>query len=424
MLSPLMVSPEVVNFVTARVDTGWSEARGGGSLGVERRDGFDKTRDRESVTNAARLANEVQPATLAGQGDGKLHERRDAGAVDLRDVAEVDDHLFGTFLNELLGEVVQVLAGIANREAAMDLQVVDAAGFARRNFQRWMERHEIPLSSTSTAADPVERQRRWYLHYTMKDMENKSTAARRHPWSVTTKEARAIQESLRKEWEGKDRLEKINTVAGLDAAFVLTGSQALKKSNRWNRFREANRAIGCVVVYRFPEMKEVERTYAIVPLEFPYIPGLLSFREVPALLAALGKLKELPDLFLCDGQGYAHPRRFGLACHLGVLLDRPSIGCAKSILIGEHGALGQKTGSWAALTDPHVEGERIGAVVRTREGVRPVDVSVGHRVSLETAIRLTLQVADGFRIPRPTRDADHFASAIKRKLLTGVLSEK
>ena len=258
----------------------------------------------------------------------------------------------------------------------------------------------------------------------MKDMENKSIAARRHPWNVTTEEARAIQQNLRKEWEGKDRFGKIKTVAGLDAAFVLTGSQALKKTNRWNRLREANRAIGCVVVYRFPEMEELARDFAIVPLEFPYIPGLLSFREVPALLAALGKLRELPDLLFCDGQGYAHPRRFGLACHLGVLLDRPAIGCAKSILIGKHGSLTKKARSWTELVDDEAGGERIGAVVRTRDGVRPVYVSAGHRVSLETAIRLTLEVTDGFRIPRPTRDADHFASATKRKLLRGELSEK
>jgi deoxyribonuclease V len=259
----------------------------------------------------------------------------------------------------------------------------------------------------------------------MKGMENKSIQARGHPFDVSPKEARAIQEKLREEWEGTDRLGKIRTVAGLDAAFVLTGSQALgKKGNPWNRLREANRAIGCVVVYQFPEMMEVAREFAIVPLEFPYVPGLLSFREIPALLAALSKWKALPDLLFCDGQGYAHPRRLGLASHLGVLLDRPTIGCAKSILIGTHGALREKAGGWAELVDEQAGGERIGAVVRTRDGVRPVYVSQGHRVSLATAIRLTLDVADGYRIPRPTREADHFASEVKRKLLGGELSEK
>jgi deoxyribonuclease V len=262
-------------------------------------------------------------------------------------------------------------------------------------------------------------------HYTMKSMKNKfKTSGPRHPWNVSTEEARAIQERLRGEWEGEDRLGEIRTVAGLDAAFVVTGSQALKNLSRWKRLREANRAIGCVVVYRYPAMEEVERAYAILPLGFPYIPGLLSFREVPVLLAALKKLRKLPDLLFCDGQGYAHPRRFGLACHLGVLLDRPSIGCAKSILIGKHAALGAKAGSWTELVDEGARGETIGAAVRTRDGVRPVYVSQGNRISLLTAIRLTLEVADGFRIPRPTREADHFAGELKRKLLRGEVSEK
>jgi deoxyribonuclease V len=249
----------------------------------------------------------------------------------------------------------------------------------------------------------------------MKDMENKSQAAQRHPWRVTTAEAREIQQKMRELWESQDRLGPIRTVAGLDAAFVLTGSQALEKVNRWKQMEEANRAIGCAVVFRYPEMTELERAFAIVPLEFPYVPGLLSFREVPALLAALEKLREMPDLLFCDGQGYAHPRRLGLASHLGVWLDRPTIGCAKSILIGEHGPLKQAKGSWTELVDKSTE-ERIGAAVRTRAGVRPVYVSQGTRVSLETAIRLTLEVSDGYRIPRPTREADHFAGEIKRKL--------
>lgn len=263
------------------------------------------------------------------------------------------------------------------------------------------------------------------MHYTMKRMKSKSLAAREHRWNISTEEARAIQERLRKEWMGEDRFGEIRTVAGLDAAFILSGSQALtKKPRRWGRLRNANQAIGCVVVYQFPELEELARAFAIVPLEFPYIPGLLSFREVPALLAALKKLKELPDLLFCDGQGYAHPRRFGLACHLGVLLDRPTIGCAKSILIGRHGNLSEKAGSWTDLVDETKDGERIGAVMRTRTAVRPVYVSQGHRVTLESAIRLTLAVTDGFRIPKPTREADHFASEIKRKHIRGQLSEK
>ena len=248
---------------------------------------------------------------------------------------------------------------------------------------------------------------------------------RHHRWDVAPAEARKIQEELRTHWKSEDALGPIRTVAGLDASFILTGSQALRKpAGRWNRLREANRAIGCVVMYRFPEMEELERAYAILPLEFPYVPGLLSFREIPVLLAALRKLQTSPDLLFCDAHGYAHPRRLGLASHLGVVLDLPSVGCAKSLLIGAHKALPQKAGSWVPLIDEKTEGERIGAVLRTRDGVRPIYVSQGHRVSLETAVRLVLAVTDGYRIPRPTRDADHFASEIKRKILAGQVSEK
>jgi len=236
-----------------------------------------------------------------------------------------------------------------------------------------------------------------------------------HQWNVAPAEAREIQERLRARWKGDDRLGDIRTVAGLDAAFVLAGSQSLKKRSQWTTLREANRAIGGVVVFLFPEMVEIERAFAVAPLRFPYVPGLLSFREIPVLLAALAKLKRMPDLLFCDGQGYAHPRRMGLATHLGILLDRPAIGCAKSILIGTHADLAEKAGSWAALTDDKAGGERIGAAVRTRDGVKPVYISQGHRVSLESAIRLTLAVSDGVRIPRPTRAADQFVSEVKRR---------
>jgi deoxyribonuclease V len=247
----------------------------------------------------------------------------------------------------------------------------------------------------------------------------------KHRWDVAPAEARKIQEELRSQWKGEDAFGEIRTVAGLDASFLLTESQALKKSpTRWNRLRNANRAIGCVVMYRFPEMEELERGYAILPLEFPYVPGLLSFREIPVLLAALRKLTVMPDLSFCDAQGYAHPRRMGLASHLGVVLNLPTIGCAKSLLIGSHKPLPQKAGSWTPLLDEKAGGERIGEVLRTRTGVNPIYVSQGHRVSLETSIRLTLAVTDGFRIPRPTRDADRFAGEIKRKILAGQASEK
>ncbi len=244
--------------------------------------------------------------------------------------------------------------------------------------------------------------------------------AKLHKWNVTPAEGREIQEKLRGLWEGTDRLPEIKTVAGLDAAFVLTGLQALNRASRWTAMRNANQAIGGVIVFRFPEMAEVERACATLPLQFPYVPGLLSFREIPVLLEALGKLKKMPDLLFCDGQGYAHPRRMGLATHLGIVLDRPTIGCAKSILIGVHKEPGKKAGSWATLVDEKAGGERIGAAVRTRDDTKPVYVSQGHRVSLETAIRLTLAVCDGVRIPRPTRKADQLVSEAKRRLIKKV----
>jgi deoxyribonuclease V len=264
------------------------------------------------------------------------------------------------------------------------------------------------------------------MHYTMIRMKDKPIGVvREHRWDVTPAEARKIQEELQGQWIGRDAFRDIRTVAGLDASFLLTGSQALKgPANRWSRLRDANRAIGCVVKYRFPEMEELERSYAILPLDFPYIPGLLSFREIPVLLAALRKLQSMPDLLFCDAQGFAHPRRLGLASHLGVVLDLPTIGCAKSLLIGTHEALPQMAGSWTPLLDEKAAGERIGAVLRTRNGVNPIYLSQGHRVSLETSIRLTLAVTDGYRIPRPTRNADRFASEIKRKVLAGDVSEK
>ncbi len=216
-----------------------------------------------------------------------------------------------------------------------------------------------------------------------------------HPWKVTPAEARQIQLELRARMERDDRLPALRLVAGADVALDL----------------RRGRAIGGVIVYHLPEMLEVERATASRPLTFPYVPGLLSFREIPVLLAAFERLRAEPDLIFYDGQGYAHPRRFGIACHLGVLLDRPTIGCAKSRLIGTHRETARAAGSWVPLVDA---GEVIGAVLRTREGVKPIYVSPGHRISLARAIEWTQAVSDGYRIPRPTREADHFVEAVKR----------
>jgi deoxyribonuclease V len=227
-----------------------------------------------------------------------------------------------------------------------------------------------------------------------------------HRWDVTPAEAREIQLRLRGRMERQDRIGNVQHVAGADIALELAGRGSWRTGQ--------GRAIAGVIVYRFPEMEEVERASSIQPLRFPYVPGLLSFREIPALLAAFELLRTSPDLIFCDGQGYAHPRRFGLASHLGVVLDVPSIGVAKSILIGEYTELGRLAGSTAPLIDA-ATGEQIGAAVRTATGVKPVYVSAGNRISLERAIEFTMAVADGFRIPRATREADHFVNEIRRK---------
>ena len=214
-------------------------------------------------------------------------------------------------------------------------------------------------------------------------------------WDLTPKEAMRLQEELRARVEMRDRFGPVRYVAGADLAFD----------------PETEVAFAGVIVYRFPQLREVERRMARRKLCFPYVPGLLSFRESPVLLAALAELQTTPDLLLIDGHGYAHPRRFGIACHLGVLLDAPTIGCAKSLLVGEHAEPGVRAGATAPLLH---KGERVGVVLRTRDGVKPIYVTVGHRVSLDSAVRLVRQCVDGFRIPKPTREADHYVRDLRR----------
>lgn len=210
---------------------------------------------------------------------------------------------------------------------------------------------------------------------------------------------------LRHRVELTDRLPRLRLIAGADVAL------ALAEPGGWRQGR--GRAFAGVIVYRFPEMEELERVSANLPLRFPYVPGLLSFREIPALLAAFERLRHAPDLIFCDGQGYAHPRRLGIASHLGLLLNRPTIGVAKSVLVGQYREPPARAGRSSPLVDGK-SGEIIGAALRTREGARPVFVSQGHRVSLKRAIELTLAVSDGYRLPRPTREADHWVGTARR----------
>ena len=210
-------------------------------------------------------------------------------------------------------------------------------------------------------------------------------------WPADVTSARAIQEALRSQVVREDRLGPVNTVAGVDVGF----------EDRGRTTRAA------VAVLAFPGLEPVAQAISRSPTRFPYVPGYLSFRELPAVLAALDRLAAPPDLILCDGQGLAHPRRFGLACHLGVLTDIPSIGVAKSRLLGSHDELPPDKGQWVPLRDRE---ETIGAVLRTRTRVSPLYISIGHRVSLATAIDYTLRCTTRYRLPETTRSAHRLAS--------------
>ena len=212
-----------------------------------------------------------------------------------------------------------------------------------------------------------------------------------HDWNLTPPEAIALQQKLRQEIVTTDQLEEVHQVAGVDVGFEEAGA--------------ITRA--AVSVLSFPELKLVEQRVARLPTSFPYVPGLLSFREVPAVLEALAKLKALPDLLLCDGQGTAHPRRFGIACHIGLLINRPAIGVGKSRLVGTHLDVPDRRGAWVPLTH---KGEIIGRALRTRAGTKPLYISPGHRISLETAVDYVMRCTTKYRLPETTRYAHRLAS--------------
>ena len=217
-------------------------------------------------------------------------------------------------------------------------------------------------------------------------------ARRFHAWDLTPREAIALQTELRDRVERKDRIGEVRRIAGVDVGFEQDG--------------RVTRA--AVAVLEYPGLALVEQVVVRVATTFPYVPGLLSFREAPAVLAAFERVRIAPDLILYDGQGIAHPRRFGIASHVGLLLDCPSIGVAKSRLVGAHRMPATRRGAWTPLRDA---GELIGAVLRTRAGVKPLYVSIGHRVSLETAVRWTLACVTRYRLPETTRWAHRLASA-------------
>ena len=211
-----------------------------------------------------------------------------------------------------------------------------------------------------------------------------------HSWQVSLAQALDIQQRLAAQVSKSGEAATPRFIAGVDIS-AERGSEV---------------ASGAVVVLQYPELTLVEIKVVQGKLGFPYIPGLLSFREAPLTLAACQQLTITPDLILVDGQGIAHPRRLGLASHLGLFLDTPTIGCAKSLLCGQHQEPGVEPGSYAEVMD---RGETIGVALRTKFGVKPVYVSIGHRVDLGTAIHWVLECCRGYRLPEPLRLA-HLAA--------------
>ena len=217
----------------------------------------------------------------------------------------------------------------------------------------------------------------------------------RHDWEVAPKEAAPIQEALRSRVRIGGSLRRLRLIAGADVSYS----------------KSTDRLYGAVVVLSLPDLEPVEEQSATGRARFPYVPGLLTFREAPVLLAAFAKLKHTPDLIVFDGQGIAHPRGMGLASHMGVILDAVTVGCAKSRLVGTHGDPGPEPGDRAAL---EYQGNIVGYVVRTKPNVRPVYVSPGHRISTEAAADAVLRTARGYRLPEPTRLAHLAVNRIRR----------
>ncbi len=210
-----------------------------------------------------------------------------------------------------------------------------------------------------------------------------------HSWNVTPDEAIAIQQRLRHMLYDAPpvALDSVRTIAGIDASYTTVGRAA-------------------IVVLSYPDLQLVEQVTAVHESVFPYIPGLLSFREGPVVEDAMRKLTVQPDLLMFDGQGYAHPRRMGIACHMGLYLDRPSIGCAKSRLVGRYTDPGPITGDRSPLVD---RGETIGVVLRSKPRTNPLFISHGYKMTLEDSVAVVLQCLRGYRLPEPTRLADKLA---------------
>jgi deoxyribonuclease V len=213
-------------------------------------------------------------------------------------------------------------------------------------------------------------------------------------WPDTIEDARTVQSALVQMVRIVPLKRDPRLIAGIDAAFM--GDKIF--------------AVACV--FEYPGIKLLERTHVVQKVTFPYVPGYLSFREGPAIMDLVKKLKNMPDLIVCDGQGIAHPKKFGLASHIGVLLDIPSIGCAKSRLVGQYSEPGLQKGNKTVLS---YKGEQVGTVLRTRTYVKPIFVSPGHKIDFDNAVRIVLRSTTKYRLPEPTRCADSFSKQVKKK---------
>lgn len=217
-----------------------------------------------------------------------------------------------------------------------------------------------------------------------------------HPWEVNYDQAVEIQNQLKENLILENKAEKLDLIAGADVSYS-------KKNDTF---------FAAVVLVKLPELEEVERATAVGQVKFPYIPTLLSFREAPVLLKAFEKLHQTPDAVIFDGQGIAHPRRMGLAAHMGLILDLPSVGCAKKKLIGTYNSLGEEAGDYSPL---RYRGKVVGVALRTRKGTKPVFVSPGHKMDLPGAVQLVIATSKGFRLPEPTRRAHIAVNQIRSR---------
>lgn len=216
-----------------------------------------------------------------------------------------------------------------------------------------------------------------------------------HSWEVSPQEAIKIQKDLKSNISLKKSFSKIDKIAGADVSYY------------------KNKMIAGIVILKFPQLDIIEKKSSVSSVNFPYIPGLLTFREGPSLLEAFKKIKTTPDVILFDGQGIAHPRRMGIATHLGLFLGKPTIGCAKSRLSGIYTSVGEEKGDYALLK----EGEEVlGAVLRTRRRVKPVFISPGHKIDLLNSIAVILKCIVKYRLPVPVREAHIFVNQIRNNL--------